>query len=97
MNLLPYPEYKDSGVPWLGRGFPSIGNACRTVLFFSEIKDQGHANEPLLSVTITKGSYLNQNFSQIPQKTRQTLINPNTNSSVLMISLTTRCELGRAR
>jgi type I restriction enzyme S subunit len=54
MNLLPYPEYKDSGVPWLGR-IPKHWECLPHRAIFSEIKDQGHVNEPLLSVTITKG------------------------------------------
>jgi type I restriction enzyme S subunit len=54
VKLLPYPEYKDSGVPWLGR-IPKHWECLPHRAIFSEIKDQGHVNEPLLSVTITKG------------------------------------------
>ena len=54
MELAPYPEYKDSGVPWLGK-IPVCWDCLPHRAIFSEIKEQGHINEPLLSVTITKG------------------------------------------
>ncbi len=53
-GLRPYPEYKDSGtaVAWPGAG--ALGLLPHLALF-EEMKDQGHADEPLLSVTISKG------------------------------------------
>lgn len=54
MDLAPYPEYKDSGVPWIG-GIPSHWDCLPHRALFQEIKDQGHINEPLLSVTISRG------------------------------------------
>ena len=54
MKLAPYPEYKDSGVPWLGK-IPAHWDCLPHRAIFSEVKDQGHIDEPLLSVTIAKG------------------------------------------
>jgi type I restriction enzyme S subunit len=54
MKLAPYPDYKDSGVLWLGK-IPAHWDCLPHRAVFSEVKDQGHIDEPLLSVTITKG------------------------------------------
>ena len=54
MKLVPYLEYKDSGVPWLGR-IPVHWDCLPCRALFTEIKDQGHIDEPLLSVTIKQG------------------------------------------
>ena len=54
MKLKPYPEYKNSGAPWLG-GIPEHWSCLPNRAIFREIKDQGHVNEPLLSVTIGRG------------------------------------------
>ncbi|NLE26822.1 MAG: restriction endonuclease subunit S [Clostridiaceae bacterium] len=53
-DLKPYPEYKDSGVPWLGK-VPKHWDCLPHRVLFSEIKNQGHVDEPLLSVTISRG------------------------------------------
>ena len=53
-DLPPYPEYKDSGLPWLGR-IPAHWDCLPHRAVFEEIKEQGHVHEPLLSVTISKG------------------------------------------
>jgi len=53
-ELRPYPQCKESGVPWLGR-VPVHWDCLPHRAVFEEIKDQGHVNEPLLSVTISKG------------------------------------------
>lgn len=50
----PYSEYKDSGVPWLGE-VPAHWQALPARALFEEIKEQDFPDEPLLSVTITKG------------------------------------------
>jgi len=50
----PYPEYKESGVPWLGqvpRHWPVLPNRA----LFAEVKDRNHPGEEMLSVTITRG------------------------------------------
>lgn len=54
MHLRSYPEYKESGVPWLGLvpkewGIHLNGN------IFSEVVDTNHPDLELLSMTITKG------------------------------------------
>lgn len=54
MKLAPYPEYKESGVSWLGK-IPAHWDCLPHRAVFSEVKDQGHIDEPLLSVTIAKG------------------------------------------
>lgn len=54
VGLRPYPEYKDSGVEWLGQ-IPAHWDCLPHRAIFQEIKDQGHVDEPLLSVTISKG------------------------------------------
>jgi len=54
MKLKPYPEYKDSGVEWLGK-VPEHWAWLPNRAIFREIKDQGHVDEPLLSVTISRG------------------------------------------
>jgi len=53
-DLRPYPDYKDTGVKWLGQ-VPAHWDCLPHRALFQEIKDQGHFDEPLLSVTISKG------------------------------------------
>ncbi|MBA2880192.1 type I restriction enzyme S subunit [Desulfosalsimonas propionicica] len=52
--LKPYPEYKDSGLPWLGR-VPKHWECLPHRAIFEEVKEQGHLDEQLLSVTIGRG------------------------------------------
>ena len=54
MKLQPYPEYKDSGVPWLGE-IPQHWQALPNRALFNEVNARNHPEEPLLSVTISKG------------------------------------------
>ncbi len=54
VRLAPYPEYKDSGVPWLGK-IPKHWQALPNRALFAEVNDRNHPDEPLLSVTIGKG------------------------------------------
>ncbi len=49
-----YPEYKDSGLPWLGQ-IPKHWNCLPHRAIFEEAKGQGHVDEQLLSVTISRG------------------------------------------
>jgi type I restriction enzyme S subunit len=53
-DLKPYPEYKESGLPWLGR-VPSHWKYRRTKFLFRERVTKGFPNEPLLAATQTKG------------------------------------------
>jgi len=53
-NLNPYPAYKDSGVPWLGK-VPEHWEVRRTKTILRERSDKGFPNEPLLAATQTKG------------------------------------------
>ncbi len=52
--LKPYPEYRDSGVPWLER-LPAHWAAMPNRSLFAEINDRGHPTEQMLSVTISRG------------------------------------------
>ena len=54
ITLKPYPEYKDSGLPWLGE-IPKHWEALPNRALFTEVNDRKHPEEPLLSVTISKG------------------------------------------
>jgi len=53
-GLKPYPEYKDSGAPWLG-SLPSHWSVLPNRALFAEVKDRNHPDEEMLSVTITRG------------------------------------------
>ncbi|MBN2146666.1 MAG: restriction endonuclease subunit S [Anaerolineales bacterium] len=53
-DLKPYPEYKDSGVPWLGQ-IPCHWELRRFKSIFSERVEKGFPDEPLLAATQTKG------------------------------------------
>ncbi|MFZ4537125.1 restriction endonuclease subunit S [Propionivibrio sp.] len=53
-GLKPYAEYKESGLPWLGR-CPSHWSVRRTKILFHERVQKGFPNEPLLAATQTKG------------------------------------------
>ena len=53
-NLKPYPEYKDSGLPWLGV-CPAHWSQRRMKFLFTERVQKGFYDEPLLAATQTKG------------------------------------------
>lgn len=53
-ELKPYPEYKDSGLPWLGP-VPGHWDVLPHRALFEEVKVREHPNEQMLSVTITRG------------------------------------------
>ena len=53
-DLKPYPAMKDSGVPWLGE-VPEHWDVLPNRVLFGEVKERDHPEEPMLSVTITKG------------------------------------------
>lgn len=53
-NLKPYPAYKDSGVPWLGK-VPEHWEVLPNRALFAEGKERTHPDEQMLSVTISKG------------------------------------------
>jgi type I restriction enzyme, S subunit len=54
LSLKPYPEYKDSGLPWLGK-IPSGWSLFKTKYLFTERSAKGFPEEPLLAATQTKG------------------------------------------
>jgi type I restriction enzyme S subunit len=53
-GLKPYAEYKESGLPWLGR-CPKNWSVRRAKILFLERVQKGFPNEPLLAATQTKG------------------------------------------
>lgn len=54
LNLKPYPEYKKSGISWIG-DVPVHWSVLPNRAIFREIIDRAHTKEQLLSVTITRG------------------------------------------
>ena len=52
--LKPYPDYKDSGVPWLGE-VPEHWNVRRMKTLLHERSTKGFPDKPLLAATQTKG------------------------------------------
>lgn len=53
-NFNPYPEMKDSQVPWLG-DVPIDWQVLPNRAVFTEVKERDHPGADMLSVTITKG------------------------------------------
>jgi type I restriction enzyme S subunit len=53
-ELRPYPEYKASSQAWLGE-VPRHWLLLPNRALFAELKDRNHAEEEMLSVTITRG------------------------------------------
>ena len=53
-DLKPYAEYKDSGLPWLGR-VPAHWGSRRMKFLFQERSEKGFPREPLLAATQSKG------------------------------------------
>lgn len=49
-----YPKYKDSGAPWVGK-VPDNWDVLPNRTLFYEIKERGHIDEQLISVTISQG------------------------------------------
>lgn len=53
-DLKPYPEYQESGHPWIG-AMPCHWNLLPNRAIFEEVKERNHPGEEMLSVTITRG------------------------------------------
>jgi type I restriction enzyme S subunit len=53
-DLKPYPEYKESGLPWLGK-LPAHWRLRRMKFLFSERTEKGFPEEPLLAATQSHG------------------------------------------
>ena len=62
-NFKPYPEYKESGLPWLGR-VPGHWDARRMKFLFQERSQKGFPNEPLLAATQSKGVVRKEDYEQ---------------------------------
>ena len=54
MKLKPYPEYKDSGVPWLGE-IPAHWKERKLRNLLKPVSVRNHPELPLLSVVREKG------------------------------------------
>lgn len=53
-GLKPYPEYKDSGLPWLGR-VPSAWQVVRNRSLFSQRNQTGYGELQILEVSLKTG------------------------------------------
>jgi type I restriction enzyme, S subunit len=53
-DLKPYPEYKDSGLPWLGE-IPSHWEVRRNGRLFPQRNQNGFADLPILEVSLKTG------------------------------------------
>jgi type I restriction enzyme, S subunit len=53
-ELKPYPEYKDSGLPWLGR-IPTHWEFRRNSRIFTQRNEIGHLDLPILEVSLKTG------------------------------------------
>ena len=62
-DLKPYPEYKDSGLPWLGR-MPRHWSQRRMKFLFVERVQKGFPAEPLLAATQTKGVVRKEDYGE---------------------------------
>jgi type I restriction enzyme S subunit len=56
-GLKPYPEYKGSGQVWVGN-IPEHWDILPNRAIFEEVKERGHPDEEMLSVTIKRGVIL---------------------------------------
>jgi len=62
-DLKPYPEYKDSGLPWLGQ-VPGHWSQRRMKFLFKERTQKGFPNEPLLAATQSKGVVSKEDYGE---------------------------------
>ena len=54
MKLQPYPEYKESGLPWLGK-IPAHWNLFRNGRLFSQRNETGFGELPNIEVSLRAG------------------------------------------
>lgn len=62
-GLKPYPEYKESGLAWLGMA-PKHWATRRMKVLFRERVEKGHPKEPLLAATQTKGVVRKEDYGE---------------------------------
>ncbi|MGA2623832.1 MAG: restriction endonuclease subunit S [Bacteroidota bacterium] len=62
-NLRPYSEYKESGLPWVGR-MPAHWSQRRMKFLFQERVQKGFPGEPLLAATQTKGVVRKEDYEE---------------------------------
>ena len=65
-DLKPYPEYKESGLPWLGR-VPSGWRVVRNGSLFGQRNETGYASLPILEVSLRTGVRV-RNFENSTRK-----------------------------
>ncbi|MDF0675848.1 MAG: restriction endonuclease subunit S [Nitrospira sp.] len=65
-TLKPYPAYKDSGVPWLGK-VPSMWSIARNGGLFAQRNETGFAHLPILEVSLKTGVKV-RNFQESGRK-----------------------------
>ena len=62
-GLKPYPEHKESGLPWVGR-MPAHWSQRRMKFLFQERAQKGFPDEPLLAATQTKGVVRKEDYGE---------------------------------
>ncbi|MFO0777537.1 MAG: restriction endonuclease subunit S [Nitrospira sp.] len=65
-DLKPYPEYKESGLPWLGR-VPNSWRVVRNGSLFGQRNETGHDELPILEVSLKTGIRV-RNFKSSARK-----------------------------
>ena len=53
-GLVPYPEYRDSGLPWLPK-IPASWSVARNGRLFTQRNKTGHSDLPILEVSLRSG------------------------------------------
>ena len=64
-DLQPYPDYTESGLPWVGR-MPAHWSQRRMKFLFRERAQKGFPDEPLLAATQTKGVVRKEDYGERP-------------------------------
>jgi type I restriction enzyme, S subunit len=62
-DLEPYPEYKESGLPWVGR-MPSHWSQRRMKFLYRERVQKGFPDEPMLAATQSKGVVRKEDYGE---------------------------------
>ena len=71
--LEPYPSYRESGVPWLGE-IPVHWEVLPNRGIFTEVNDQNHPSEQMLSITIANGIVLQDELLEDTSKKDQSRV-----------------------
>ena len=91
----PYPAYKPSGVEWLGN-VPAHWEVLPSRAIFTEINEQDHVDEQMLSVTIAEGVIRQRALLQDTSKKDISRLDKSAYKLVRPGDVhTTRCEHGK--